>query len=562
MGKRKAMGKLRAVDLYSGVGGWALGLRLAGIEVVASYERCGIANETNFKNNRHQAQTVDIRRLSLDDLPNNIDIVVGSPPCTQFSLSNRGGSGDIADGLKDIIKFLTIVDHLKPKFWAMENVPRVVNILEHELQPGGCLEQFQHLNVTPRIINMEDFGLPQRRRRCIAGNFDFDLLNSYKALTPKRTLGKIIKSLSANPVIDPIYGLILESADLRDHVIEEDLNEEEVRINMAGKALHPVYNTMSFPDRLDRSVRTITATCTRVSRESIVIENPSRLGTYRRLTLRERACLQGFPVTFQFYGESYAQKMRMVGNAIPPSFSYYVAHALQGIEPENVKELTGHDDSLEAPIPPATDARPDRPGSRYPLSRTFRFAIPSLRLKSGVRFELANDTNNDHTEWKIAFYFGTSKSILSLPLDDSSYSRILQELPNDLRELIRAELALLSHYISRADINNMQRLWSHNGLGLTRPFMLLDQLDQRGARIIEILSGHEILAQTLVGQAILSGYGEKKAFGLPGLQKLARNAPLILSGLLVGALANGELSKHVQIDAGKKRKLTSNNKRT
>jgi hypothetical protein len=29
---------MRAIDLYSGIGGWALGLRLAGIEVVASYE--------------------------------------------------------------------------------------------------------------------------------------------------------------------------------------------------------------------------------------------------------------------------------------------------------------------------------------------------------------------------------------------------------------------------------------------------------------------------------------------------------------------------------------------
>lgn len=95
--------KLRAIDLYSGVGGWSLGLRLAGIDIVASYERWGPANETNFKNNAHQAQTVDIRRLSFDDLPDDIDIVVGSPPCTQFSFSNRGGSGNLDDGLEDTL---------------------------------------------------------------------------------------------------------------------------------------------------------------------------------------------------------------------------------------------------------------------------------------------------------------------------------------------------------------------------------------------------------------------------------------------------------------------------
>lgn len=549
--------RLRAVDLYSGVGGWALGLRLAGIEVVASYERWGMANETNFKNNQHQAQTIDIRRLSLGDLPSDIDIVVGSPPCTQFSFSNRGGNGDIEDGLEDIKKFLTIVDHLKPKFWAMENVPRVAKILEEELRPKGRLSKFRHLNIVPKIFNMESFGLPQRRQRCIAGNFDFDLLNSYAVGMPKRTLGGIIQALAANRVIDPIYGLVLNKRDLRDHVTEDSLNDEEMRINRASKMLHPVYNAMSFPDQLNRSVRTITATCTRVSRESIVIEDQSRPGNFRRLTVRERACLQGFPITFQFYGDSYAQKLRMVGNAIPPAFAYYVAHALQERPAEAVRPLTDHAELLKAPIPPAGDARPDRPGARYPGSRTFRFAIPSLRLKSGVRFELANKTSGACVTWEAAFYFGTSKSIQTLLLDDSLRSRVLSRLPGNLRSKVRAELTHLADFIQRADISNMQKVWSHNGPGLTRPFMLLDQLDESGLRIRKVLDGCDLLARTLVGQEILAGYGKKKALALPGLKKLDCNATLILSGLLVGSLANTEISKRARTATDKKLKLAA-----
>lgn len=551
MNESKVNGRLRAVDLYSGVGGWALGLRLAGIEVVASYERWGMANETNFKNNQHQAQTVDIRRLAINDLPNDIDIVVGSPPCTQFSFSNRGGGGDLLDGLKDIIKFLTIVEHLKPKLWVMENVPRVAKILEQELRPGGCLERFKHLGIVPRVINMENFGLPQRRRRCIASNLDFELLNAYAAGTPKRTLGQVVRALAATPVIDPIYGVSIDRAELSDHVMEDALNDEEARINMATKVMHPVYNAMSFPDSLDRSVRTITATCTRVSRESIVIENLDQPRTFRRLTVRERACLQGFPITFQFYGESYAQKLRMVGNAVPPLFSYYVAQALQGKTPEIAPKITEHIDSLRIPIPPAKDARPDKAGCRYPWNRRFQFAIPSLRLKSGVRFELVNVPSESYTTWQIAFYFGTSKSIQTLPLDDSLYLMLIQKLPDELSEKIRAELSQLTDFIRRADVINMQRLWSHSGLGLTRPFMLLDQLDEVGTRIINPLQEDEILAQSLVSQAIVSKFGEK-ASKLPGLSKLARNATLILSGLLIGSLANRELSKHEQFYASKK----------
>ena len=52
----------------------------------------------------------------------------------QICHSNRGGSGDIADGLKDMAAFLEVVRVIKPKFWAMENVPRVKNILENILK--------------------------------------------------------------------------------------------------------------------------------------------------------------------------------------------------------------------------------------------------------------------------------------------------------------------------------------------------------------------------------------------------------------------------------------------
>ncbi|WP_084168102.1 DNA cytosine methyltransferase [Paraburkholderia acidipaludis] len=539
----KARTKLRAVDLYSGVGGWSLGLRLAGIDVVASYERWDLANETNFKNNRHQAQTIDIRRLSLDDLPSCIDIVVGSPPCTEFSFSNRGGNGNIADGLEDIRKFLTIVQHLKPKFWAMENVPRVAKILESELRQGGLLEEFKHLGLVPHVVNMEDFGLPQRRRRCIAGNFDFTLLAAYAKKVPKRTLGQVVRALTEKRIRDPIYGLHLDGQEVSDHVEESPLNEEEVRINRAGKMLHPVYNTMSFPDSLDRSVRTITATCTRVSRESIVIESPNRTGSYRRLTVRERACLQGFPITFQFYGKSYGEKLRMVGNAIPPSFAYYVAHALQSRAPADVKPLTEYLETLKSPVPLATDASPERPGSRYTRNRTFRFAIPSLRLMSGVRFELANNVSDGDALWEVSFYFGTSKSIKSLALDGRLYDWICEEIPVELRQEISPEIERLSEFVDRADIGNMQRIWSHSGVGLTRPFMLLDQLDECGARLSKILGHYDVLAQTLVGRAIWNQYGED-APRLPGLNKLARNAPQILAGLLVGARANDGLRAH------------------
>ena len=467
---------LRAIDVYSGVGGWGVGLRMAGIQVVASYDHWTAGNDTNTKNNRHPTRTIDIRSLALTDLPNDIDIVVGSPPCTQFSYSNRGGSGDIDDGQVDIIKFLTIVDHIKPRAWAMENVPRVAHILEKELVPKGRLARFASLGIRYSVLDMDDFGLPQRRRRCIAGGFDHGLLASYVKGTVRLTLGDVVAALTGPTITDPLYGFTINRGELHDHVVEDHLNEEELRINRAGKLIHPIYNSMPFPDPLNRTARTITATCTRVCRESIVIGDPLHDEKFRRLTIRERACLQGFPITFQFYAASYHLKGYMVGNAIAPLFAYYVAHAFRGTPPPKIPPLAEVARKFKSPTEQPTETTVKRGAVRYPWGRRFRFAIPHLRLKSGVRCEFRNVQKSGAVGWQVAFIFGSSKSIHELPLNAGLADSILTALPDHVAPKIRNELKELSGFIRAADVDHMQDLWSHRGPGGIRPFMMLDEL--------------------------------------------------------------------------------------
>ena len=70
---------MKAIDLYSGIGGWALGLRIAGIDVVASYELRKNAADTEERNLRIPVHPVDISELEFSLLPPDVDIVVGSP---------------------------------------------------------------------------------------------------------------------------------------------------------------------------------------------------------------------------------------------------------------------------------------------------------------------------------------------------------------------------------------------------------------------------------------------------------------------------------------------------
>lgn len=546
---------MRAIDLYSGVGGWSLGLALAGIEVVSSYEKFEPANLTNRKNNGHDTVNADIRALDFLTLPAEIDLVVGSPPCTQFSFSNRGGGGDLADGLKDIRCFLSVVDHLNPSFWAMENVPRIADIVTREMRPGGELEDFAHLDAKVAVVNMEDWGLPQRRKRCVVGNFDLDLLASYAKGIRKRTLGEIVRSLSQEMVIDPLYGLSMPRSEVVDHVKEAPLNEEESRVNCASKVSHPVYNAMPFPDPLDRSARTITATCTRVSRESIVISDPASPATFRRLTLRERAMLQGFPLSFQFFGSSHGQKATMIGNAVPPLFAYYVANACQAVAVDDLEPLeravARFAPTLE--IPPIT--RVDLAGGRYRADRTFRLAIPGFNFKSGVRFELSNKKRSEFPAWGVTFYFGSSKDIRSLELTGQTFRTAVTSLPTTTGERVSAVAAALAEQVRAADIKRMQDVWTRRGPGGTRPFDFIDKLASYASEIESIVNELDQDQKVLtLAQILRSEYGDAAA-QLPGLMKLVRLAPSIIAGTIMGALVNSVLepSRPASIPKGKAR---------
>lgn len=533
---------MRAIDLFSGVGGWSLGLRLAGIDVVGSYEFWGAANETNFKNNQHVTQTVDIRRLAFEDLPSDIDIVVGSPPCTQFSYSNRGGGGDLEDGLKDIARFLEIVDFLKPKYWVMENVPRVAKIIQNELRPGGRLAQFQKLSCEVQTFDLSMFGVPQRRKRCFAGNIDFELLKKYQHVTPEIALGEVIQALTGDPIQDPIYGVSAPRADVIDHVLEDFLSEEETRINRANKTTHTVYNSMPFPDPMIRAVRTITATCTRVSRESVIVQDQNDESKFRRLTLRERASLQGFPIAYQFYGNSYSQKLKMIGNAVPPVFSYLVANAIIGTSATELVSLSKQGERISQPRPAPSETPPEKLARKYPTARSFKFALPCLRQKSGVRFELSNRSSVDGLSWRICFYYGSSKKIRNIPLDINLYDEILRELPAAVSTLAKPVLLDVRKICADADIRNMQKIWSHKGPGKTRPFMLLDSLDCLAVQLTEILETMGAHEPSLVRKLVIDRMPlvSDPAFGI---EKLERNAGKTLSGFLVGGLANDYLKQ-------------------
>lgn len=125
---------MRGIELYSGLGGWSDGLVEAGFGMVGVEIREDLAVLY-----RHPVLIADVRDLN----PlwfRGFDIIIGSPPCRDFSAQARcayrkGNPWKIppdpeGHGMELVNAFLNIVKIAKPRYWLMENVVNLTKYLD------------------------------------------------------------------------------------------------------------------------------------------------------------------------------------------------------------------------------------------------------------------------------------------------------------------------------------------------------------------------------------------------------------------------------------------------
>ena len=148
------MGKInpKALDLFCGLGGMSDGLATEGFEVLGVEIDPRIAGLYD-----HPVIVADVRDLDPTEFA-GYDLIVGSPPCRDFSsLARMWGHtwkrppDPEGVGLSLVNAFLNFIAVAKPKFWIMENVPGLCSYLE--LQPRFKVK------------------LGQTMKRCFWGNF-------------------------------------------------------------------------------------------------------------------------------------------------------------------------------------------------------------------------------------------------------------------------------------------------------------------------------------------------------------------------------------------------------
>jgi len=148
---------LKVLDLFAGCGGFSCGFLKAGYEVKYAIDFDKFVKET-FEYNHPNTEFIlaDIQELNPEDYK-DVDIVIGSPPCQQFSTANV--NPDVDKGMELVNIFRHWIDVIKPRKWIMENVPGVINHIS--------FLQYPVINV----LNCAYYGVPQQRKRLFAGDY-------------------------------------------------------------------------------------------------------------------------------------------------------------------------------------------------------------------------------------------------------------------------------------------------------------------------------------------------------------------------------------------------------
>ena len=356
-------GSYNVIDLFCGCGGFSLGFLQASFNVrmgidlwsdaIVTYQQNfpdAIALNDDIKNVSGKMIS-ELLSLEYDD----IDVIVGGPPCQGFSVSGKRVKDDPRNALYK--SFVSIVRSIKPKVFVMENVPGLVRLYDGKAMES-IVADFMALgyNVTYKILSSDVYGVPQQRRRVfIVGinKIKIKKTTEFDFPVPSNGNGTAAALLTCKDAISDLDFVP------DDHVLGEDIEyqrpiesdyQRKMRVGSTRLLNHSVTlhttrtkeiismvpdgrNYKSLPQEL-WNTRKVNIAWTRMDsgKPCFTIDTGHNHHFHYRAnrvpTVRESARIQSFPDTFEFIGIKTSQ-LKQVGNAVPPLLVESIAHKIK-----------------------------------------------------------------------------------------------------------------------------------------------------------------------------------------------------------------------------------------
>ena len=375
--------EISCLELFAGAGGLAKGLELSGIQHKALIEWNKDACQTLINNYSDKlVHNVDIRSFQFDQF-GHIDMVAGGPPCQPFSMGGKHkGNMDQRDMFPYACKAISTYT---PKIFILENVKGllrksfntyfeyiILRLTYPDIQPKASEDWEDHLrtlekihtsgkcdsikyNVTFRLVDAANYGIPQRRERVFIVGIREDLNIEWAFPKETHSLDSLLWSQFVScdywerhrikpsaiehldtrnqqrvhqliqqptlfaPSLKPWKTVRDQIGDLPEPDFEGSFDSEHVL--REGAKAYPGH-TGSY---IDMPSKTLKAGDHGVPGGENMIRYPD--GQIRYYTTFEAKRIQTFPDDYKIWG-SWSEAMRQIGNAVPVELGHHIASSL------------------------------------------------------------------------------------------------------------------------------------------------------------------------------------------------------------------------------------------
>ena len=325
---------MKVISLFSGCGGLDLGFEKAGFDIPIANEYDKTIWET-FKVNHPKTHLIegDIRKVDENEFPEDIDGIIGGPPCQSWSEAGALRGIDDARG-QLFFDYIRILRSVKPKFFLAENVSGML-ANRHSEAVKNIINLFEEsgYDVTLNLVNAKDYGVAQERKRVFYIGFRKDLKVDFKF--PEGSTKDDEKKITLRDIIWDLQYTAIPANDKNRHNPAAINNNEY----FTG-AYSPIFMSRNRVKAWDEQAFTVQASgrqCQLHPQAPKMIKHdkndcrfvPGKENLYRRMTIREVARVQGFPDSFKFIYNSTNDAYKMIGNAVPVNLAYEVATAIK-----------------------------------------------------------------------------------------------------------------------------------------------------------------------------------------------------------------------------------------
>ena len=373
------------VDFFCGAGGMSLGFCQNGFKVLLANDIEDVCTKTYSFNHyeipKERIITGDIKQIveNIDKhINDDVDVIIGGPPCQGFSMANRQR---IIDDPRNVLykSYVKGVEKLKPKFFVMENVKGMLSVAEQVKEDFHNLNDVEY-DVAYNVFNAKDFCVAQNRERLIYIGIRLDISEKFKmnATDIIEEIKKFIQSNKKYNLIDAIGDLReLEALRIKNATeLDTEISGRKIEFNRNDKSINYIdlinnykVNKLIFNHKArynnDRDIeifgRMIPGDKSDSERIADIMPYKSRSNIFkdkyyklkpnevcktitahmkfdcnmyihpyqaRGLTPREAARVQSYPDDYVFLG-SYTKTYMQVGNSVPPLMSRYIAYIIK-----------------------------------------------------------------------------------------------------------------------------------------------------------------------------------------------------------------------------------------